>query len=123
MKRGYTIALVVIVVVVLVIVVVNISQITGDATLTPNANYAPIRTHAQAFHSCVYLVEDDGWSVDRTTRIRYFDRLKGESVEVSDNCESDTRLTEYDCDNGFMVDRPVICPSRTVCESGSCIPA
>ena len=120
MKRGLVIGIIAIVV---VVAIFGISyQLTGKATLTPKANYGPIDTNSKNYHSCVYLEKDDGWSVTQTKRVKYFDGLTGETKEITDSCATDTKVTEYDCDSmGYMVERPVICPSNMVCKEGSCV--
>ena len=121
MKKGGVVVLVLIVALVLVVVLLNINKFTGNATLTPNANYAPIETNSNAYHSCSYVVKSDGWDVTRTSKIEYFDRLAGEAMEVIDYCASETKVKEYDCKSGFMVERSVICPPKMICSDGSCI--
>ena len=121
MEKGLKIALVILVIAVSVVIVFNLPQSTGNATLTPKANYGPINDHTNAYHSCVYLTNNDGWSVTTTQKIRYFNRLTGESVEIADSCYTKTKVREFDCEGDYMRDRPVICPPRMVCVEGSCV--
>ena len=121
MKKGLTIALILVCATVLAVVLMNVTNVTGNATITPNANYGPVEDTGKAYHSCSYLTDNDGWDVTKTRAVKYFDRLSGMSKEVVDNCETDTKVREYNCLNEFMVYRPVICPSRMVCKDGSCV--
>lgn len=121
MEKGVTIALVFLGVVVLAAILINITQVTGNATITKNANYGPVNDNGKTYHSCVYLTENDGWDVTRTRAVKYFDRLAGENKEAVDYCETGTKVREYNCVGGYMAYRPVICPPKTSCVDGSCI--
>ena len=120
MKGSVIITLVLVVVAALVLTFVS-NQSTGMATLTSNANYGPIQETGQAYHSCSYITDNDGWDVTKTRAVKYFDRLDGINKEAVDYCDTSTKVREYNCVNGYMAYRPVICPSRTICEEGSCI--
>ena len=52
--------------------------------------------------------------------VRYFNRLRGLFYNQEDVCISDTKLTEYDCIRGFMMERDVICPKGMRCKGGAC---
>lgn len=122
MKRGWVvISVIVIAVAALIVIYANPDQFTGRATLTSGANYGPIQTTSYVYHSCVYLTENDGWDVTKTTKVRYFDRLEGLTKEAADYCENDNKVREYNCQKGYMVYRPVVCPSNMVCKEGSCV--
>ena len=116
-----TVALIFVGVVVLAVILFNLTKFTGNATVTPNANYGPIEDTGKAYHSCSYLTENDGWDVTKTRAVKYFDRLSGASKEAVDYCDTGTKVREYSCLNGYMVYRPVICPSKMVCQGGSCV--
>ena len=108
-------------VVALAVVLFNITKFTGNATVTQDANYGPIEDTGKAYHSCTYLTENDGWDVTRTRAVTYFDRLSGVTKEAVDYCDTSTKVREYNCLGGYMVYRPVICPSKMVCKDGSCV--
>ena len=120
MKGGVIISLVLVVVAALVLTFVS-NQSTGMATLTSNANYGPIQETGQAYHSCSYITDNDGWDVTKTRAVKYFDRLDGMNKEAVDYCDTNTKVREYNCQDGYMVYRPVICPPRTICKEGSCV--
>ena len=113
-------ALIFIGVVALAAILFNTTKITGNATLTPNANYGPIKDTGKVYEDCSYITDSDGWDVTKTRAVKYFDRLDGMNKEVVDYCDTDTKVREYNCQNGYMVFRPVICPPKMVCKSGSC---
>ena len=121
MKRGLTVALIFVGVVVLAVILFNITKFTGNAMLTQNANYGPIDDNGRVYHSCSYLTDNDGWDVTKTRAVKYFDRLDGMNKEAVDYCDTNTKVREYNCQDGYMVYRPVICPPRTICKEGSCV--
>lgn len=124
MKKGVTIALVVlaVVVVALALGVIEIPSGTGQATFTEGASYnAPIDYHSSNFVECAYTSEDDGWSVTDLGKMSYFDRTTGSPKETLDNCEGYRTVVEYHCLEGKLVSRMVTCPSGMYCNGGICV--
>jgi len=121
MKKRLTNVFIFVGVIALAAILFNVTKVTGNATLTQNANYGPIEDTGKSYHSCAYLTENDGWDVTRTRAVKYFDRLSGASKEAVDYCDTNTKVREYNCLDGLMVFRPVICPSKMVCQGGSCV--
>ena len=121
MKKGVTVALIFVGIVVLAVVLMKVTNITGNATITPNANYGPIEDTGKSYHSCSYITDNDGWDVTKTLAVKYFDRLSGMNKEAVDYCDTNTKVREYNCLTGLMVYRPVICPPQMVCKEGSCV--
>ena len=121
MKTGLIIALIIVLVVGLGIVAVNFSQTTGKATLTSGANYGPIDTGFNTFSECTYLSLNDGWDITYKSRVRAFDKKTGIMVEREDSCDTDTKVYEYHCEDGYMKERVAICPSKMICKDGICV--
>lgn len=125
-KRGFNnfvIGIVVVVILAAIIFSTN-STSTGQATLTTGANYGTIqKEHKQV--DCVYIGEDDGWSVLQAETVEYYDKNIQQRQTKSDHCESDNMartLREYDCDKyGYVKHRLVNCPQGTECKNGACI--
>ena len=124
-KKGITTVVVIVIAVIILAVVLlgtnysNRDETTGDATLTPGASYRYAGTNTKHI-DCVYITEDDGWDVTKKATMQYYDKTEKKTVRVSDGCESDIDITEYDCDGTYIVKRYVVCPSDTKCEDGVC---
>jgi len=97
------------------------AQLTGNTTLTSNANYGPINLHKYFYVNCVYLSDNDGWNVMTNEKVKYFNRLKGLEFTEEDSCVSSVAVRELDCSNGYMVERKVTCPPSMVCKEGICV--
>ena len=122
MKKGLIIVLVIVLVVGAGLVVTNF-QSTGRATstLTPGANYGPIDTGFNTFSKCEYLSVNDGWDLTVKGKVRALDMKRGVMMEREDSCDTDTKLSEYHCEDGYMKTRVAICPSAMICKDGACV--
>jgi len=93
---------------------------TGQATLTPGANYGPIQTTSNRVE-CNYLTENDGWDVTVKGEIKFYDKVAGISRTLADHCESPRTVVEYHCTTNYKQERVVNCPTGMRCSDGACI--
>ena len=121
MKRALVIGLVLVGIVVLAVIFFNITNATGNTTLTSNADYAVIDRNNLRYSNCIYLSDNDGWDVTLSGEVKYFNRLNGMEFTKKDECITRTKVREYNCIDGFMMERAVICPANMVCKEGICV--
>ena len=121
MKRMWVVTLVFVGIIALSAILFNFAKSTGNVTLTSNANYGPVNQHKYFYVNCVYLNDNDGWSVITKGEIKYFNRLKGLDFIKEDSCLSSVKVKEFDCSGGYMAEREVICPPSMICKEGICV--
>jgi len=122
-NRGKIISIVV-VAILLVIAFVFVNQSTGQATLTPGANYGPVNNEYNLKTDCVYVSENDGWDVTKKGEVQFFDKSSGVTETRTDHCEEgNIRIREWHCEGNYAKSRLVQCPDQMTCKEGVCIAA
>ena len=125
-KRGIAmLGLVFIAIAVIVIIVFGsnlFNQTTGQATLTPGADYGPINQKFNIYTQCKYVTENDGWDVTKKTQVEYLDITIGMKQYSEDSCGvTRTSVVEYNCESGYRKKRIVECPQGMQCRDGACV--
>ena len=119
MKREGIISIVVIVLA-FAMTAFGFNQTTGNVTETPGAYYSDSNPRFGAYSDCTYLGLNDGWDVNVKSKVRAYDRTRQEWQESEDNCDSESIVVEYHCEDGYLKERIVRCPAYTNCVDGVC---